>query len=241
VVSYSYPLLALTAIERDRSLIPDAARLFDEAERELGGVAITTRTAAASSPARALHDIATDEGADLIVVGSTHRGSLGRVLPGSVGERLLNGAPCAVAVAPRGFARGEHFGLGIVGVGYDGSEESRLALHQATRLAARLDATLRLIAVVPPKPRERAAGHAPPSREDLDRRLQEGVETVLLDGDPAATLADQGVELDLLVVGSRDYGPLLRTMLGGVAAKVIRTAPCPVLVVPRGGEGNREV
>jgi nucleotide-binding universal stress UspA family protein len=174
-----------------------------------------------------------------------------------VGERLLNGAPCAVAVAPRGFARGEHFGLGIVGVGYDGSEESRLALHQATRLAARLDATLRLIAVVPPKPRERAAGHAPPSREDLDRRLQEaeelvaraasgggappGVETVLLDGDPAATLADQGVELDLLVVGSRDYGPLLRTMLGGVAAKVIRTAPCPVLVVPRGGEGNREV
>ena len=39
--------------------------------------------------------------ADLVVVGSTHTGRLGRVFPGSTGEKLLHGAPCAVAVVPR--------------------------------------------------------------------------------------------------------------------------------------------
>ena len=43
------------------------------------------------------------EGALAIVVGPSHRGPLGRILPGSVGERLLHGAPCPVAVAPRGY------------------------------------------------------------------------------------------------------------------------------------------
>ena len=59
------------------------------------------------------------------------------------------------------------------------------------------------------------------------------VEAVLEEGDPAAVLAKHGVELDLLVIGSRGYGPLRRTLLGGVSAEVMRTAPCPVVVVPR--------
>ena len=40
--------------------------------------------------------------------------------------------------------------------------------------------------------------------------------------------------LDLLVIGSRGYGPVRRTLLGGVSAEVTRTSACPVLVVPRG-------
>ena len=40
--------------------------------------------------------------------------------------------------------------------------------------------------------------------------------------------------LDLLVIGSRGYGPLGRTLLGGVSAEMMRTSPGPVLVVPRG-------
>ena len=42
--------------------------------------------------------------AGLIVVGSTHTGRAGRVLPGSTAERLLHGSPCPVAVAPKGYA-----------------------------------------------------------------------------------------------------------------------------------------
>ena len=91
------------------------------------------------SAARALYEYAEDQNADLIVVGSSHRGKLGRILPGSVGESLLRGAPCAVAVAPRGFARREHAGFGLIGIAYDGSEEADLALKQAERLSSSLE------------------------------------------------------------------------------------------------------
>lgn len=57
-------------------------------------------------------------------------------------------------------------------------------------------------------------------------------------GDPAAVLAEHGVEADLLVVGSRGHGPLRRALLGGVSA-VTGAAPCPVIVVPRSNGGAR--
>ena len=58
------------------------------------------------------------------------------------------------------------------------------------------------------------------------------VEAVIEEGDPAAVLARNGVDLDLLVIGSRGYGPVRRTLLGGVSAEVVRTAPCPVSSCP---------
>ena len=39
---------------------------------------------------------------------------------------------------------------------------------------------------------------------------------------------------DLMVTGSRSWGPLRRTMLGSTTRKLMRSAACPVLVVPRG-------
>ena len=72
---------------------------------------------------RALHEVAEDEDADVIVLGSTHRGGLGRVLPGSVGERLLHGAPCAVLVAPQRLRRARAASRSAaIGVGYDGND-----------------------------------------------------------------------------------------------------------------------
>ncbi len=214
-------------------LAEDSGPLFTEARQTLEGVDLSTLALGAESPAKALHDVAEAERAEAIVLGSTHRGALGRIMPGSVGERLLDGAPCSVVVAPRGFARGEHFGLGVIGVAYDGSEESRIALAQGARLAASLDGTLRLI----------RAEQDDASRDDARRSVEQkaasigegaDVEAVLVDGGAAAALADQGIELDLLVIGSRGYGPLRRTLLGGVSAEVMRTAPCPVWVTPRG-------
>lgn len=217
--------------------------LFAEVERELDGAPFV-RCEALGSPARCLDEIAEDENVDLIVLGSTHQGKLGRVYPGSTAERLMSGGPCAVAVAPRGFARREHSGLGIIGVGYDGAPESKLALRAAAELARRLDASLRLIAVLrEPQPSRLRGPYISALRERLAEVLREGassvegieVECVLPEApNPAAALADQGVELDLLVVGSRGYGPLRRALLGGVSGDVVRMAPCPVLVTPRG-------
>ncbi|MDQ3319968.1 MAG: universal stress protein [Actinomycetota bacterium] len=81
-----------------------------------------------NSRARGLHDAATELEADLVVVGSSSRAGLGRVLAGNVALQLLHGSPCAVAVAPRGFARSEPH-LAVIGVGIDGSDESTEALH----------------------------------------------------------------------------------------------------------------
>jgi nucleotide-binding universal stress UspA family protein len=53
-------------------------------------------------PARELQRLSEQDSTGVIVVGSTHRGAVGRVLPGAVGERLLTGAACPVAAAPRG-------------------------------------------------------------------------------------------------------------------------------------------
>jgi hypothetical protein len=62
----------------------------------------------------------------------------------------LTGSPCPVAVAPRGYADREHFGLGVIAVAFDGTAEAKLALHEARRLALKLGAVVRLVGVVPP-------------------------------------------------------------------------------------------
>jgi nucleotide-binding universal stress UspA family protein len=67
------------------------------------------------------------------------------------------------------------------------------------------------------------------------------VEGELLTGDPARLLAGESERgLDLMVVGSRGYGPLRRVLLGTVSANLARTAACPVLVIPRVGSEVEE-
>ena len=222
--------------------------LFGEASFELDDSEFARREIRYVSPARGLNELAERERVDLIVIGSTHRGPIGSVFLGAVGERLLNGAPCPVAVAPRGYAAREHSGLGVIGVGYDGTPEARLALHFAEELARLLGGSLRLVAAIrsgetrPARISGTDLGYSAVLRERAEELLAEGmasvgqdleVDAAVVEGEPAAVLADQGVELDLLVLGSRGYGPIRRTLLGGVSAAVMRNTPCPVLLVPR--------
>ena len=59
----------------------------------------------------------------------------------------------------------------------------------------------------------------------------------LLRGSPGQQLADEAsVAVDLMVVGSRGYGPLQRVLLGSVSTSLMHSAPCPVMVVPRTAE-----
>ena len=43
-------------------------------------------------------------------------------------------------------------------------------------------------------------------------------------------------DVDLLVCGSRGYGPFGSVFLGGVSRRLVHRAACPVIVVPRGTE-----
>jgi nucleotide-binding universal stress UspA family protein len=132
-------------------------------------------------------------------------------------------------------------------VGYDGTRESDAALEQAAKLARRVNAELELIGVVPlPFLSPSRVGISDPGferllLEEVEARLKaagriEGLEVgcTLRIGDAADEIADASAELDLLILGSRGYGPLGRVLMGGVSAKVMRQAPCPVMVVPRG-------
>jgi len=79
------------------------------------------------------------------VVGSTHRGSVGRVFPGSTAERLLVDAPCPIAIAPRGFAERARASIATIGVGMDDTRSGEAALEEARKLAAHLSATLEIL------------------------------------------------------------------------------------------------
>jgi nucleotide-binding universal stress UspA family protein len=111
-----------------------------------------------ASPAAGVHAVAEEVGASLIVVGSSHRFGLGRVLAGSVAESVLTGAPVAVAIAPHGYAAADT-GLTTIGCGFDGSPESHEALAWAHALARRRRAHLRALAI-----------HSDRIREHLDNR-----------------------------------------------------------------------
>ena len=100
-----------------------------------------------SCAARELQRVTEEPETGLIVVGSTTRGPVGRLLIGGVGERLLAGGACPVAIAPHGYSKREASGLRIIGVGLDGSQEARLALDAAVALATTCGARIRVITV----------------------------------------------------------------------------------------------
>lgn len=224
-------------------------RLYAEAKEQLGErdfvEARLDGGLSGRSAARALYEYADEQGAGLIVAGSSHRGPVGRVLAGSVGESLLRGAPCAVAIAPREFAGTAAEDFSPIGVAWDGTPESELALREAEWLAQALGARLRLITVVPelapppiqaPNLEEIHESIRRSYRETLDRGVAAAggdAEAVLAEGAPDAALRERAAELGLLAIGSRGYGRVRGVVAGTVSAGVVRDAPCPVIVTPR--------
>jgi nucleotide-binding universal stress UspA family protein len=167
------------------------------------------------------------------------------VLPGSTGEHLLHGSPCAVAVVPKGYRATEHSAPRLIGCAIDGSDEAMAALRGAATLARGLGAELEVIWAfaphVAPVDAEMLADLEVVARRQLDDAIEAlppeiPVGWVFVERDPVALIAERSRDLDLLVMGSRGYGPLRAVLLGGVSGRVIRDASCPVIVVPRGAE-----
>ncbi len=131
--------------DRDH-LRADAETTLARMEHGLEGIG-RSRTAAIAdvSPARALQQLAERDAPALIVLGSSHRSALGHVMAGTTAERLLHGAPCAVALAPHGFHTRAEQAFRTVSVGHDGSEESAAALSAAVATAVALGAVLRIV------------------------------------------------------------------------------------------------
>ena len=210
-----------------------------EQARDATGVDAELIDITASSVGRGLHYLAETREADLLVVGSSSLSLAGRVLVGDITRASLIGAPCAVAVAPLGHEGGAGT-LAKIGVGYDGTPDCEAALSLARELAAIHGASVSVMTVV--EPSAVAGLLRTPAEEDYAEELAdaraalaklEGVEGKVVLGSAGEELASFGEQLDLLVVGSRGYGPIRRLMFGGVATQLASSSPCPLVVMPR--------
>ena len=218
-----------TAVEQARALgVPRVRGMF------LTGLAWERLCAAATDDA----DI------DLIVMGTHGRTGIRRILLGSVTEKVIRHAPCSVLAvrdgrdAPAGF---QHILCPV-----DFSASSRLAAELAAKLVVPTGRVTLLHAIEVPV---RIAGELPADYiATVDRRAATLLEelagelrattTVHIDtrariGSPGAQalhVLESEPSFDLAVVGSHGRTGLGRFLLGSVAEKVVRHAPCPVLV-----------
>jgi nucleotide-binding universal stress UspA family protein len=229
--------------ERER-LVEGAEDTFSDQDR------VEFRTVPSPSAAGALHAEADRERAQIIVVGSSHRGTAGRMLLGTVAQEVLDAAPCTVAVAPAGLANREiHFSR--IGVGFDDTPAAHDALAVAHSLARRAAAELRLLwaahlttralplaamSYANPDYFEKVRGQVEDSLEQAATPIREdvSVRADIVRGPTTQALVEHSEHLDLLVLGSRGYGPLKCALLGSVSRRVVNEARCSVLVVPRG-------
>jgi nucleotide-binding universal stress UspA family protein len=261
VIAYVHPFGQLSSLfsegEYERLVREVAELTFEQVREHLPSVRERRmQLVSESSPAAGLHALAEREGASLIVVGSSHRSRIGRILIGGTGESLLSGASAPVAVAPAGYTAAGR-GLQVVGCGFDGSPESHRALAWAAELARTASARLRVLSVHERTvPATIAVGGALPVasinavlRRQCEDELAQAVSALdadldvtetLLKGDPQALLARESGQLDLLVVGSRGFGPLRAVLLGSVSNGLVRSAESPLVVVPRGSDADSE-
>lgn len=230
-------------LELDGRTVP--ADFFATATAALAGTKVEARAYVGASPAHVLCDLTERDGFDLVVLGSPHRSGIGRALIGSVAEALLHGSRIPVVLAPRGYAREDHAAPRRIAVAYDATAESDVALRHGEAMALATGAALKVLTVVaPPGGGPDALVESRSSRVEpyafveeaaalVDGRIE--VSTRKLIGPIADILAEACEEdrIDLLIVGSRDYGPLRRALLGSVSNRLIHIASCPVLLVPR--------
>jgi nucleotide-binding universal stress UspA family protein len=234
--------------EIDALLLPATLAALEESAEALRDKHEVEVHALRGSPTRVLHELAERLGAGLIVVGSSHRGRLGRVLSGSVTAGVLHGAGCAVAVAPRGYTGAGS--LARIAVAYDGSAESRDALSAAAVLAGLAGGKVHSYSVLEPIDRyalQAVPGFRLPDDYEESRRapaerlveqaravVPEGAlaEASVLVGRPAEVLVAVSADSDLLVSGSRGYGAVRSAALGSVSHALANEAACPILVMP---------
>ena len=238
-----------------RSQRQEAERILREV-RESDAPGARTATASDYSVPRALLRVVRRHHCDLLVVGSTREGPEGRVQIGNRTRQLLGQFKCALAVAPRGL-HADPPPLRRIGVGYDGSPEAEAALALAashrpwcgcrSSVAGgrrRPAASIRLVWLgrEPRAPngmrssRTRWTRSASRPRRQPERTRAQ-VEVAVARGRPSDALLKLSETVDLLLIGSRRWGPTKRLLLGSTGEALMHDASCPVLAVPRPSSG----
>ncbi|AEG44165.1 universal stress protein [Isoptericola variabilis] len=206
-----------------------------------------------ASPGAAL--VAMSRGASLVAVGSTPHRALVEELRGSVALQLAAHAHCPVGIVPA-LPDVRLPAERPVVVGYDGSPSAARALLHAADAAWFGALALRVVVAWSPGPAEWVESFAlatlprDATEEAAERTLADGLERVRAHGEaqgrrPGSLMVEgvvqegravdvlhrEATDADRLVVGTRGRGGFAALLLGSVSHTMIRTAPCPVVVV----------
>ncbi|WP_375387094.1 universal stress protein [uncultured Amnibacterium sp.] len=220
-----------------------AEAVLDDARAALSGTEATFVPVAAESASRGLHDLLEEAGPGAVaVLGSRRTKGTRRTAPGSTADRLLTGAPGPVVLVPWDYEESTAPEVRRIAVAYIDTPDGRAALTAARDHARDVAASVDVVSVLPDtlvrptlgEPRRFAEGQRQDFAAALAAAARDDERQVLLDGPVVDALADLRPEdADLLVIGSRGYGPARRVLLGGVSARLLKHARIPVMVVPR--------
>lgn len=250
-------LLVVHAVEEP---VEEAQELLESLRARLPAADDTGVRLVEGSPADRLIEVADDEDAELLVVGSRGRGAIGSAVLGGVSRRVARDARCPVVVVPPAvsIAAREGNGEGAVVCGVDGSGHAVTAAQVAGRLAERLGGRLLVVharqdlKAVVSYPGARSTtppvtGQEDAVRRQADRVVEEAVEAVEVDveaiglvepGAPAGVLAAVADREDarLIVIAARGMGAVRAAFLGSVTTALATSATRPVVVLSEPAE-----
>jgi len=251
--SWGYPSPGRVDAEYEAFLASHAQRILAQARATLGNALRSEFISrAATSATEGLAEAVAETGAGLVVLGSARHGPFGRFTIGSVTHDIFYAVSAPVALAPRGYRPAPETRLKRITCIYESSAGSRAALDSAVQLCRRHGAPLRIAALVVRDKQMYPSGvgynienlvanewkaQAIAAQQkvvaDLPQELQ--VTTTVGDGSDwkkaLGSLAWEDAEL--LVVGSCVQSTVSRLLLGANTARIIRSSPVPVVVVPR--------
>ncbi|WP_158607620.1 universal stress protein [Flexivirga caeni] len=221
--------------------------MADAKSRAPEGVDVEFRIQDGHSIPSALTQLGEQESADLIVVGNSAHGMLGRVSLGSVANHLVHSSPVPIALAPRGFRTSRNDRVTRVVAAFGGQASKSGLVLAAAGICAQTGAELQLAAFVV-QPRSATPESMQALTRDIHDKAQEVLtvvkalpnapkvaDTIVRTGE-SWTDAVEGLEWetgDVLVVGSSDMSTGRRVFLGSNGMRIVRASPVPVIVVPR--------
>lgn len=213
--------------------------------REAGGVARIEVEVAIGRPADEILAFAARSNAELLTVGTHARGTTGRMLLGSVSEEIARRSSIPVLVV-REMAEGGRTERVLLAVDHDSPsrEAARVGADLAKKIGARLEG-IHVIEIPIPAPYLGGPlafpfGDLTPElvedvrcriSEEVERAVGQKVDVRFVAGPPAREIIRFAHPSDIIVCGTHGRGALGRLAFGSVATKLLRRAPCPVLVV----------
>ena len=235
------------------ALSADLLESVDTAVIPLNGDAHMTRRDTAAH----ISKYAEQHGIDLIVLSTRGHSGLRRVFEGSVAEALLRVAPCPILFCPRPGGRllrpGQH-PIQKVLIALDQTQSSEKILESAVGFAKALRAEVVLLHVLPPFRAVAAVtgmerrGYSTEEWEHLNAEADEYLASIAqrlaaadvpstteksVSDDVAAAVLETAArsDADMIALASRTPGGLVRAFFGSVGDRLVRGAPCPVLVI----------